>query len=59
MNSQFSQTLCQYLKTRRGEMFLQSLAEYKDVHEALLDACEFLKQQEHRQPFFSTKYKHK
>lgn len=24
--------------------FLQSLAEYKDVHEAMLDACQFLKQ---------------
>ena len=28
------------------KQFLDSLASYKDVHEALLDACEYLKQQE-------------
>ena len=28
------------------KQFLTSLADYKDVHEALLDACEYLKQQE-------------
>lgn len=28
--------------------FLKSLAEYKDVHEALLEACQFLKQEEKR-----------
>ncbi|NEO99748.1 MAG: CHASE2 domain-containing protein [Symploca sp. SIO2E9] len=28
------------------KQLLKSLAEYKDVHEALLDACEFLQQQE-------------
>ena len=28
--------------------FLKSLAQYKDVHSALLDACQFLKQQEKR-----------
>ncbi|MEM9215427.1 MAG: CHASE2 domain-containing protein [Cyanobacteria bacterium P01_F01_bin.150] len=33
------------------QQFLASLSEYKDVHEALLDACECLKQQEHQLDF--------
>ena len=33
------------------QQFLTSLTEYKDVHEALLDACECLKQQENKVEF--------
>jgi hypothetical protein len=36
------------------KQFLRSLAEYKDVHESLLDASKFLKQQEQRLAYPST-----
>ena len=36
------------------KQFLRSLAEYKDVHESLLDASKFLKQQEQRLSYPST-----